>query len=207
MIRQRIFFLSLIVILILSLFQNSFAQKPAPKDSLKKLEMDSHSPRLATIYSAVLPGLGQVYNKKYWKVPIIYAGFAALTYSLIFNDQKYSLYLNEYTNRLFKDSANMKPDLLKYSDDNVLELKNYYQKDRELSIIGFVILYTLNIVDATVDGHLYSFDVSDNLSMNVEPFIIKGNNRTSSLTSGFQLTFKPTNYTDFKRNRIKKLLQ
>lgn len=197
----------LIVGLILLLFPNlSTAQKPLPKDSLKKLEINNHSPRLASIYSAILPGLGQVYNKKYWKVPLIYAGFGALAYSLSFSDSKYSLFLNEYNNRLTQDSLLMVPDLEKYSDDNILELKNYYQRNRELTIIGFVVLYALNIVDATVDGHLYSFDISDDLSLKVNPYI----NQNAFLPSttfngGLQLTFSANSFR--KRQRTHRLPQ
>ncbi len=179
----------------------ALAQKPLPNDSLK-IKPIEHSPRKATIYSAVLPGLGQVYNKKYWKVPIVYAGFTALAYSLTFSDAKYSLYLNEYSNRLNKDSLNFKSGLDQYSDDNILELKNYYQRNRELSIIGFVIWYTLNIVDATVDGHLYSFDISDNLSMNVSPYFIKDNYFSNTFTSGFHLTLTPKREQNQIRTRI-----
>lgn len=166
-----------------------YAQKPLPKDSLKQAKIEQHSPRKATIYSAVLPGLGQVYNEKYWKVPIIYAGAGALTYSYLFADKKYSEYLNEFTNRLNKDSAIFNPDFTKTSDDNILELKNYYQRNRELSIIGFVVLYALNIIDATVDGHLYSFDISDNLSLNVNPYVAP--NYDKRLNGGIQFTFSP----------------
>lgn len=165
------------------------AQKPMPKDSLKEEKVKIHSPRKATIYSAVLPGLGQVYNKKYWKVPVIYAGFGALTYSYMFSDAKYSTYMNEYKLRLGNDSLQYAPDLLRYSNDNILELKNYYQRNRELSIIGFVVLYALNIIDATVDGHLYSFDISDDLSMNVNPFVTP--NYQNRFNAGIQLTFSP----------------
>lgn len=164
------------------------AQKPMPKDSLTDSKLQVHSPRKATMYSAILPGLGQVYNKKYWKVPIIYAGFGALTYSYLFSDKKYSTYMNEYTLRLANDSLHYDPELkVKYSTDNILELKNYYQRNRELSIIGFVVLYALNIIDATVDGHLYSFDISDDLSMNINPYINPTYN--SRFNGGVQLTF------------------
>jgi hypothetical protein len=166
-----------------------YSQKPVAMDSLKKAEIEQHSPSRATIYSAILPGLGQVYNKKYWKVPIIYGGFGALTYSYLFSDGKYSNYLNEYTHRIEKDSSLFNTAMLDYTDDNILELKNYYQRNRELSIIGMVILYALNVIDATVDGHLYSFDISDNLSMNINPYFSP--NYDNRYNGGVQLSFSP----------------
>jgi len=177
-----------ICILFATIVDNSVsAQKPVTLDSLKRAEIDQHSPSRATIYSAILPGLGQVYNKKYWKVPIIYGGFAALSYSYLFSDGKYSDYLNEYTHRIESDSALFNSEMLRFTDDNILELKNYYQRNRELSIIGMVILYALNIIDATVDGHLYSFDISDNLSMNINPYLSPNYNQRYN--GGIQLSF------------------
>ena len=179
------------------------AQKPVSVDSLKQAEREKHSPRRATVYSAILPGLGQVYNKKYWKVPIIYGGFAALTYSYLFNDGKYSDYLNEFTHRNNKDTAQFNSDFLKYTDDNILELKNGYQKNRELTLIGFVVLYALNIIDATVDGHLYAFDISDNLSMNINPYLTP--NYNSKLNGGVTLTFSPKLNRHSRKSKIYKI--
>ncbi|MGZ4035498.1 MAG: DUF5683 domain-containing protein, partial [Bacteroidia bacterium] len=112
---------------------------------------------------------GQVYNKKYWKVPFIYAAAAGLTYSLEFNQSHYVKYRNAY-----KDRLNGVPDpyLGIYTDDNLNTLFVYYHRYRDLSVIGFAALYVLNILDATVDAHLFNFDVSDNLSFNVHPTLI-----------------------------------
>jgi hypothetical protein len=187
--RFKVLIISILLLCIFSKHNTLYAQKPLPIDSLKQAEREKHSPRRATIYSAILPGLGQVYNKKYWKIPIIYGGFAALTYSYIFNDGKYSDYLHEFTYRNTQDSANFNPNMLKYKDENILELKNSYQKSRELTIIGFVVLYALNIIDATVDGHLYAFDISDNLSMNIDPYLAPNN--YNRLNGGITFTFSP----------------
>jgi len=187
--RFKVLIISVLLLCIFLKHNNIYAQKPLPIDSLKQAEREKHSPRRATIYSAILPGLGQVYNKKYWKVPIIYGGFATLTYLYILNDGKYSDYLHEFTNRMNKDSVNFNPDLLEYKDENILARKNSYQKARELSIIGFVVLYALNIIDATVDGHLYAFDISDNLSMNIDPYLAPNN--YNRLNGGITFTFSP----------------
>lgn len=187
--RFNVLIVSIILLCTFSRHNAVNAQKPLPIDSLKQAEREKHSPRRATIYSAVLPGLGQAYNRKYWKIPIIYGGFAALTYSYVFNDGKYSDYLHEYTKRMNKDSANFNPAMSEYKNENILELKNSYQKSRELTIIGFAVLYALNIIDATVDGHLYAFDISDNLSMNINPYLAPSYNY--SLNGGLSFTFSP----------------
>ena len=185
--RFNVLIVSIILLCTFSRHNAVNAQKPLPIDSLKQAEREKHSPRRATIYSAVLPGLGQAYNHKYWKIPIIYGGFTALTYSYMFNDGKYSDYLHEYTKRMNKDSANFNPAMKDYKNENILELKNSYQKSRELTVIGFVVLYALNIIDATVDGHLYAFDISDNLSMNINPYLAP--NYNYSLNGGLSFTF------------------
>lgn len=128
-----------------------------------------HSPRLATIMSAVVPGAGQVYNKKWWKLPIIYGGFAGLGYAYAFNQQEYKTYKNAYLIRVDDDSTNVDQFDGIYTDANLLELQEFYRRNRDLAIVGAFVLYALNIIDANVDAHLFDFDVSEDLSMKVEP--------------------------------------
>jgi hypothetical protein len=128
-----------------------------------------HSPKKAAILSAALPGAGQVYNKKYWKLPIIYAGFAGLTYSFQFNQSHYLKYRNA-----LKDRLNGNPDSYVgiYTTDQLGTLYKYYHRYRDLSVIGGLVLYVLNIVDASVDAHLFTFNVNDDLSLNLHPAFI-----------------------------------
>jgi hypothetical protein len=149
-----------------------------PKNDTTK----KHSPRRAAIYSAVLPGLGQVYNKQYWKVPVIYAGGAVAGYLIYYN---YSVYNNLHkafryrkdslpdTNRekftVKTISGNLNVDLENFSDGEVLDLQNTYRRDLDLSVLLAFGIYALNIVDAVVYGHLYDFDVSDDLSLRLQP--------------------------------------
>lgn len=135
------------------------------RDSLSVL----HSPTKATIWSAVLPGAGQVYNKKYWKVPIIYAGFAGLGYFVKTNNDDYKIYKDAYRYRLDNDESTTDAFVGIYSDEDLVTLKNYYRRNRDLSLIGIGILYILNVVDASVDAHLFYFNVNDDLTMNVQP--------------------------------------
>ncbi|MGL4599319.1 MAG: DUF5683 domain-containing protein [Bacteroidia bacterium] len=133
------------------------ATKPAARD-----------PKKAAIMSACLPGLGQAYNKKYWKIPIIYAGLGGLGYGIYFNHTYYKKYSTALRFRYDDDATTIDP-YTSFSDDNLVTLKRTYQRWRDLCIIGSAALYTLNVIDAVVDAHLSSFDVSDDLSIHVRP--------------------------------------
>lgn len=128
--------------------------------------------RRAAILSACLPGLGQAYNKKYWKIPIIYAGFGGFGYLFYVNNAKY----NDYRQALIKsqDTSTNKGyaviDGINWSTDQLQRQKNQYKKHRDQGIIGMAFIYLLNVIDANVDGHLKTFDVSDDLSLNIEPW-------------------------------------
>lgn len=118
-------------------------------------ELDlSHSPMKATLYSLVLPGLGQAYNKKYWKMPIVWAGLGGVGYAISFNTKKYNESVNEYSNEP--------------TDSHQNQLK-YWRRYMELSYIGLIVVYALQVLDAYVDAQLYSWNVNDNLSMGVAP--------------------------------------
>lgn len=142
------------------------------KDSLrtekaKKKKVYSHA-RRATLMSVFLPGLGQGYNKKYWKIPIIYAGLGGFTYMYISNNQEYNYYRENLQAIYDEDPATV--NTTNYEDWQLKSLKDQYKKNRDLAIIGFFAVYALNIIDANVDGHLVSFDVSDNLGLQIDPW-------------------------------------
>ncbi len=116
--------------------------------------------------SAVLPGLGQAYNKKFWKIPVIYAGLGGLGYMFMVNNKQY----NEFRNNLRAQNDD-DPNTVNTSRWNSEELriqKITYRKRRDIAVVGIALLYVLNIIDANVDAHLKTFDVSDDLSMRVE---------------------------------------
>ena len=165
---------SILVLLLFCLTQNSKAQQ---KDSLKLVKgttsavsdtTKKHSPTKALIMSAIIPGSGQFYNKKYWKIPIIYVGFGACAYSINFNHKYYIDYKNAFLYKTDGDSTTI--DLYPtYSSDIVLQYKNYYRRNLELSYIVGGLIYILNLIDASVDANLFDFDVSDDLSLNIQP--------------------------------------
>ncbi len=189
------FFFLLLTVLTCSLF--SFAQQ---KDSsgLRVLGVDSvgvqqvpvdsagkkkHSPRKATIRSAILPGWGQIYNKKYWKLPIVYGALGVTGYIFNYNRIQYNKVKYAYfyvVNRKTADSSKYKLDLVdpqlrkraEALDAYSLKLyRNEFRKDIDYSVLFFLFFWALNVVDATVDGHLKDFDVSDNLSLKFKPTI------------------------------------
>lgn len=144
------------------------------KDSLKlsKPKADSilfHSPKKAAIFSAILPGLGQAYNRKYWKIPILYGGFAGLGYIAIFNNKGYNKYKEALYIRSDGKEETIDPYVEQYSDENLSLLVDIYRRDRDLTMFGLFALYMLNVIDATVDAHLFNFDVGDKLSINWTP--------------------------------------
>ena len=158
------------------------------KDTTKK-----HSPKLAGGLSAALPGLGQVYNKKYWKVPLIYAGAGALLYAINYNSSRYATYRNAYSLRIDGDTntidqfdIQLENDEPKYTEESLLNLKDYYRRNRDVSYIFMGVLYMLNIVDAAVDAHFYSYEISDDLSLKVRPAIMMSAGRTQA--TGISLT-------------------
>jgi hypothetical protein len=159
------------------------------KPVIKKAPGKYHSPKKAAIFSAVLPGSGQIYNKKYWKVPIVYAGFVGLAYSFQFNQSRYVKYRDAMKYRLDDDSSTTDDYTNIYSDDQLTRLYQYYHRYRDLTVIGAAALYLLNIVDAAVDAHLFTFNVSDDLSLNIQPALINtaGNHYISGV--GLKIQF------------------
>lgn len=126
------------------------------------------SPRKAAILSSTLPGLGQIYNKKYWKIPIIYAGLLTSAYYINDNNVQYKLYKDAYLKRLDNNPDN--DDFVgEYSSGDLLILKDFYRRNREVSILCFVGTYIINVLDASVDAHLFDYDISEDISLQMTP--------------------------------------
>lgn len=155
---------------------------------VKKSTRDtSHSVRKATILSAILPGAGQVYNRKVWKVPIVYAAFAGMGYLVKFNHDQFREYENALLLRFDNDPLSIDNYQNQYSDDNLRSLSDFYRRNRDLSIVGMVLIHVLNIIDAHVDAHLYNFDISDDLSLRWQPALTPMN---GSYSAGFNIAFQ-----------------
>ncbi len=142
--------------------------KKVGKTDGENYPMERRSPRKASLYSAILPGLGQAYNKKYWKIPILYGGFALTGYYLRDNLRNIDFYRNAIIADINGDVNS--PDYTGLPRDFLDASLEQYLQWRDLSYIVFGIIYILNIVDANVDAHLFYFDVSEDISMNVKPY-------------------------------------
>lgn len=156
----------------------------SPVDSTKRV----HSVRKATILSTILPGAGQVYNRKYWKVPLVYAALGATAYYINYNNKNYKQYNDALIRRY--DSDNTNELFTEISNDNLRILSDGYRRNRDLSFAAATIVYVLNIIDAHVDAHLYTFNVSDDLTLKVEPaFVPSFANRPPHSELKFTLKF------------------
>jgi len=149
-----------ILIFLFLVFSISLSQTDTSKTA-KKAELKS--PTKAMLMSAVLPGLGQFYNKSYWKVPIIYGLAGYFVYEFKQNDRNYRYYRELYIRSIEISGG----------DYRYKRLRDFYRDQRDLFGIYLALLYLANIVDAYVDAHLYNFDVGENLSIQVFPGKIK----------------------------------
>jgi hypothetical protein len=152
---------------------------PYKVDSLAK---HVHNPRKATLYSTFFPGLGQIYNRKYWKVPIVWAAVGIPAYTYFYNRswyQKCQQAISIIDTWQAKDSAvpvseyskvdpKLRGFLARGDDNNLRSYRNEYRKDEDYSILFFILFWGLNIVDATVDAHLATFDISNNLTLHLD---------------------------------------
>ena len=127
-----------------------------------------HSPTIAGCLS-IIPGGGQIYNKKYWKLPIVYGALGISGYFVYNFAHQMVSYKNEFINRRDGNTYKLNPSYANYTDENILAMKNTYRRRMEIAIAVTTVLYVLNIVDAIVDAHLYFFDISDDLSLQVTP--------------------------------------
>ena len=143
--------------------------------------------------AAVFPGAGQVYNRKYWKLPIIYGGFLGCAYALTWNNKMYSDYSQAYL-----DIMDNNPNTNSYLDFGVnreeqykaifKKKKDFYRRNRDLSIFCFIGVYLISVIDAYVDAELSDFDISKDLGLKIEPAII--NDRRLGNSIGLQCSIK-----------------
>jgi len=180
-ISSKIYTIGILVILFFATGFSAFSQKNAADSTQIEKPTVEHSPRKATIYSAVLPGLGQIYNRKYWKVPIVYGGFATLGYFINFNNEVYTTYRQAYSDIIDNDpytnshlelkvnASFFKPENISQLTENLRRAKDGWRRNRDLVVIGTVVFYAVNIIDASVDAHFFNFDISDDLTINWVP--------------------------------------
>lgn len=172
--------------------------KPIVNDKLKF----NPNPMRAMWLSALCPGAGQIYNRRYWKLPIVIGAFVGLTYGTAWNNRM----LNDYS-KAYRDITDNDPNTRSYMDfypptvkesdldkkwltSTLKNRKDYYRRYRDICIIGIAAVYLLNVIDAYVDASMMHFDVSDDLSMKLRPAVIESNNsRLPSVGLGCSLSF------------------
>jgi Family of unknown function (DUF5683) len=163
-----------------SIRRNAHQVSPYAVDSFgRKL----HDPRKATIRSAIIPGWGQIYNRKYWKLPLVYAAIGIPGYTYFYNRSWYQncqhaiSIINVYAANLYtsipdtiiaKFNPKLRPFLLQMDDNDLRTYRNEFRKNEDYSVLFFLLFWALNVVDATVDAHLMYFDVSDKLTMHLQ---------------------------------------
>ena len=153
------------------------------KDTIKSNDIDPLTPAKAAFYSAVLPGLGQAYNKKYWKIPLVYGAIGTSLYFYIDNNKKYNQYRDAYKRRL----EGYTDDKFSYlSTSRLIVAQKGYQRNRDLSALMTLAFYALNILDANVDAALIQFNMNENLS--VKP-VIYPNDVTLKTNLGLTLNY------------------
>jgi Family of unknown function (DUF5683) len=152
-------------------------KKSASGSSRYDSAMKAHPPRKATLRSAILPGWGQIYNKKYWKLPIVYGALGACGGVFFYNLKnykdtrfayrvKYNMQYNQTDSALY---SLIRPNLKPLDIESLKYYRNSFRRDIDYSVLFFLLLWGLNVVDATVDAHLKSFDVSPDLSFKFKP--------------------------------------
>lgn len=155
-----------------------------------------HSVTKAVLMSTFVPGLGQIYNKKAWKISIIYVGLGVSTYFVVSNNMQVKNCSTAIDLINSGDQAAISNNSLasKYNTNQLVNLRKQYQKNMETAAIALGVIYLLNIIDATVDGYMFNYDVSDNLSLKVAPKSFFNPNATSislqNIGVGLNLTLK-----------------
>ena len=184
------FLFVLILIIEIAVPHSLYAGEQKEKKKIHKKEKKKLPPRSvkkATLMSLV-PGMGQAYNHKYWKIPIVYLGFGVIGYFARINQTEYTKYSNAYNCKVI-DPKCTNPISLKYDENTLRTILDYYRRNTQLSYIVMGAWYLLQIIDANVDAHLSHWDVSNNLSLDVTPMIAPAKDRPAKLYKGVSLRF------------------
>lgn len=147
-----------------------------------------HSVKKATLRSLMIPGWGQIYNNKWWKVPIIYAGLGTTAYLAVDNHNTFKTFIRAFESRLDDDPSN--DQLVFFNERQLIELQDIYRRWRDLSIIVGGLIYALNIIDAHVDAHLFDFDLNDDLTARWQPSVMRSTFAPPSVGLGLTLHFR-----------------
>jgi len=189
---RNILFVCLLAVFSLVFITPASGHPPVSKNQKHKTKSDTlkyppRSPQKAMLM-AIVPGLGQFYNHKYWKMPIVYTGFAVLGYFAITNRNEYKIYKNAY-NCKASNPACKDPLAIKYDKATLKMIRDYYRRNMQLSLIIGGAWYFLQMIDANVDAHLSHWNISDNLSLDVTPVFQPYNLPNAPAYKGISLHF------------------
>lgn len=180
--------------MIFAVQQNIISREPLQEPAKKNKKVFVADPQRATMLAVTFPGMGQIYNRKYWKVPFVYAGFGGIIYAAGYNGSNYNTFMKAYQDFIDKipetDSylqlealqgvdpstydpvlypESYSPSSAQWYKERMLKQLDYYKKYRDLSYIGIALWYLVTILDANVDASLYNYDVTDNLELIFTP--------------------------------------
>lgn len=158
----------------------------ADGDTVFVLKTREHKPRVAVISSAILPGAGQAYNRKYWKIPIIYGTGSVLYYFYDYNQKTYERFREAYNQKSAGETPT-DPDLKDMELSTLEFYRDNYRRNRDYNVIFMGLLYVANIVDAMVDAHMYKYDISRNLTMQIGPTILPTTPSTYTASAGLKI--------------------
>ena len=159
---------------------------PATKISMEAAE---HDPTRAALLSAAIPGLGQAYNKKYWKIPIVWAALGAFGYFIVWNNNQYQFYRRNLIYEIAGDPNY--PNETGLSQSTLQSARDQFRRNRDQLALYGILFYLIQIVDAHVDAHLIEFDVNQDLSARLEPAYIPLNTGGSQIGLSIKFKFKP----------------
>ncbi|MCD4794161.1 MAG: hypothetical protein K8R54_13065 [Bacteroidales bacterium] len=163
------------------------------EDIIESENTNKKKPARAFLYSAVLPGLGQAYNTKYWKIPVVYSALGGVAFLFNYNNKQYNRFLDGYK-ELREHEIDSTSQITIFTDnpeiETIKQYKDKFRRNRDLSALIFIVVYVLNFIDATVDAHLYDFDISDDLSFKIRPEVLPIYTLKNSNTIGLTFSFK-----------------
>ena len=168
--------------------KKAIKKTPAIKDSAR-IAIEA-MPRRAALNSAMLPGLGQIYNKRWWKVPLVYGGFIGIGLVFEFNQRYYQVFLKEAQFRQENPGKTQNPLYAPYTTEGIISIKDSYRRNRDLSVLAGLGFYAINIIDAYVDAKFFRFDISDELSVKVSPTLNQAPIHASSTSQVLGLKLK-----------------
>ncbi|WP_291403705.1 DUF5683 domain-containing protein [Daejeonella sp.] len=168
--------------------KKAIIKEPAIKDSAR-LAIEA-MPRRAALNSALLPGLGQITNKRWWKVPLVYGGFVGIGLVFEFNQRYYKVFLKEAQFRQDNPGKTQNPLYAPYTTEGIISIKDSYRRNRDLSVLAGLGFYAINIIDAYVDAKFFRFDISDDLSVKVRPSLNQGPIHASGVSPVLGLKLK-----------------